>query len=244
VRFPRPGVFRMHGDEALMYAPAPGDAYREQVLHAGAACPVQAIRVDRIGAREAATPTLLAVAGPVGPASQARPSGRVSSGPVSSGWRDAVIEALRRGGRIVIVGASLAGLRAPAVLRREGFTGSLTMIGDEPYQPYDRPPRYKQVLDGWTPPGHTGLPRDGFDARWLLDVRATGLVLVGKQVRLAEWGHGRMRPGADRHRHPCPALVQRRRGRFPHAGLAWMARAPTAGTPIPVHTATTQEIYA
>jgi hypothetical protein len=51
-----------------MYAPAPGDAYREQVVHAGAACPVRAIRVGRIGARETATPTLLAAAGPAGPA--------------------------------------------------------------------------------------------------------------------------------------------------------------------------------
>jgi hypothetical protein len=35
--------------------------------------------------------------------------------------------------------------------------GSLTMIGDEPYQPYDRPPLSKQVLDGWVAPAHTGL---------------------------------------------------------------------------------------
>ncbi|MFK0160273.1 FAD-dependent oxidoreductase, partial [Streptomyces sp. NPDC090493] len=39
--------------------------------------------------------------------------------------------AFRRDGRIVIVGASLAGLRAAESLRAEGFTGSLTMIGDE-----------------------------------------------------------------------------------------------------------------
>ena len=35
-------------------------------------------------------------------------------------------------GRIVIVGASLAGLRAAEALRKEGFTGHLTIIGDEP----------------------------------------------------------------------------------------------------------------
>jgi NADPH-dependent 2,4-dienoyl-CoA reductase/sulfur reductase-like enzyme len=52
---------------------------------------------------------------------------------------DTGAEALRREGRIV-VGASLAGLRAAEVLRDRGFTGSLTLIGDEPYEPYDRTP--------------------------------------------------------------------------------------------------------
>src|SRR6516165_7834506 len=52
-------------------------------------------------------------------------------------------------GRLVIVGASLAGLRAAEALRKEGFTGPLTIIGDEPEEPYDRPPLSKQVLKGW-----------------------------------------------------------------------------------------------
>jgi 3-phenylpropionate/trans-cinnamate dioxygenase ferredoxin reductase subunit len=51
-------------------------------------------------------------------------------------------------GRIVIVGASPAGLRAAEALREEGFTGSLTVVGDEPHAPYDRPPLSKQVLLG------------------------------------------------------------------------------------------------
>ncbi|MGW1620828.1 hypothetical protein [Streptomyces sp. NPDC002172] len=37
-----------------------------------------------------------------------------------------------KAGRIVIVGASPAGLRAAEALREEGFTGSLTAVGDEP----------------------------------------------------------------------------------------------------------------
>ena len=41
--------------------------------------------------------------------------------------------AFKTSGRIVIVGASLAGLRAAETLRAEGFTGPLTVIGDEPY---------------------------------------------------------------------------------------------------------------
>ena len=75
-------------------------------------------------------------------------------------------------GRIVIVGASLAGLRAAEGLRKEGFTGHLTIIGDEPEEPYDRPPLSKQVLKGWVPADHTPscrargkLMRNGCSAR-------------------------------------------------------------------------------
>ena len=108
-------------------------------------------------------------------------------GPASPGARATAAGAFQRTGRIVIVGASLAGLRAAAVLRREGFTGSLTIIGDESQRPYDRPPLSKQVLEGWVPPVHAELPRsDELDARWLLGVPATGLDPAAKQVRLGD----------------------------------------------------------
>ena len=93
-------------------------------------------------------------------------------------------------GRIVIVGASLAGLSAAETLRAEGFRGSLTVIGDEPYLPYDRPPLSKAVLTGWIAAEHTGLPRRETlaDVEWRLGVAATGLDLWHKQVILAD-GH-------------------------------------------------------
>lgn len=104
------------------------------------------------------------------------------------GLLEAGLAAFQRTGRIVIVGASLAGLVAAAVSRRDGFTGSITVIGDEKYQPYDRPPLSKHVLEGWTPPDHTGLPGvDELNVQWLLGVPATGLDLANRQVLL---GHG------------------------------------------------------
>ncbi|MBV8094491.1 MAG: FAD-dependent oxidoreductase [Acetobacteraceae bacterium] len=95
--------------------------------------------------------------------------------------------ALKDKGRIVIVGASLTGLRAAEALRKEGFSGHLTIIGDEPHEPYDRPPLSKQVLKGWVPADHTKLPRMlEVHAEWRLGVAATGLDRAKKVVRLAD----------------------------------------------------------
>jgi 3-phenylpropionate/trans-cinnamate dioxygenase ferredoxin reductase subunit len=96
-----------------------------------------------------------------------------------------LVSAFKSSGRIVIVGASLAGLRAAEALRDEGFTGTLTIIGDEPYEPYDRPPLSKQVLKGWVPAEHTKLPRlRPVDADWRLGVAASGLDRANRQVLL------------------------------------------------------------
>src|SRR5260221_10924301 len=91
-------------------------------------------------------------------------------------------------GRIVIVGASLAGLSAAETLRAEGFRGPLTLIGEEPYLPYDRPPLTNAVLTGSVPPEHTTLPRRETlaDVEWRLGVAAVGLGLLAKQVPPAD----------------------------------------------------------
>ena len=48
---------------------------------------------------------------------------------------------------LVIVGASLAGLRAVEAARRTGYDGPITLIGAEKHLPYDRPPLSKEFLD-------------------------------------------------------------------------------------------------
>ena len=55
------------------------------------------------------------------------------------------------GRTIVVVGASLAGATAAAVLREEGFDGRLVLIGDETSPPYERPPLSKAYLRGEQP---------------------------------------------------------------------------------------------
>lgn len=54
------------------------------------------------------------------------------------------IAALRDG--VVIVGAGQAGGRAAESLRAQGFNGSITLIGDEPEPPYERPSLSKEML--------------------------------------------------------------------------------------------------
>ncbi|MFI0712906.1 NAD(P)/FAD-dependent oxidoreductase [Streptomyces inhibens] len=91
---------------------------------------------------------------------------------------------------IVLVGASAAGLTAADTLRREGFTGTLTMVGEELRTPYDRPPLSKQVLAGdWEP--HRSTLRQDTDIQRLrmnlrLGCRATGLDTAERVVTLAD----------------------------------------------------------
>lgn len=50
--------------------------------------------------------------------------------------------------RVVVVGGSVAGVTAVETLRRLGFNGSVSLVGDELQLPYDRPPLSKQILTG------------------------------------------------------------------------------------------------
>ncbi|UNO44346.1 NAD(P)/FAD-dependent oxidoreductase [Streptomyces sp. MST-110588] len=90
---------------------------------------------------------------------------------------------------MAVVGASAAGLATAEALRRLGWTGALTLIGEEPHPPYDRPPLSKQLLGGdWeadrltlrAPDALAGL---GLDLR--LGERATAVDTAARYVELA-----------------------------------------------------------
>lgn len=92
---------------------------------------------------------------------------------------------------LVIVGASLAGLRAAEAVRAEGWSGSVTLIGAEEHLPYDRPPLSKAALQAGTDQAFTPLRsaaelRDDLRVRTLLGTRATGLDTASRQVLLAD----------------------------------------------------------
>jgi NADPH-dependent 2,4-dienoyl-CoA reductase/sulfur reductase-like enzyme len=92
--------------------------------------------------------------------------------------------------RIVVVGASAAGLAATETLRREGYGETLTLIGDEPHPPYDRPPLSKQFLTGQWDTGQlalrTGADLDALGLDLRLGVAATGLDPASRSVRLSD----------------------------------------------------------
>src|SRR4051794_39795394 len=87
--------------------------------------------------------------------------------------------------RLVIVGASLAGLRAAQAARAGGFEGELVVVGDELHRPYTRPPLSKELLAGAHTAEQCHFPSE-IDARWRLGVPASGLDRAAKQVELAD----------------------------------------------------------
>ncbi|MGH8938311.1 MAG: FAD-dependent oxidoreductase, partial [Actinomycetes bacterium] len=95
-----------------------------------------------------------------------------------------------RPSRIVVVGASAAGLSVVEGLRRGGYEGSLTLIGDESHLPYDRPPLSKQLLSGEWSPERLALRSpeaiDALDLDLRLGSAAVALDAEAREVTLAD----------------------------------------------------------
>ena len=87
---------------------------------------------------------------------------------------------------VVIVGASLAGLRAGQAARTAGFDGDLVMVGEEPHLPYTRPPLSKEVLAGEHEIERVHFPCDTLEAQWRLGVSATRLDRAQRRVVLSD----------------------------------------------------------
>ncbi|MFF2656681.1 NAD(P)/FAD-dependent oxidoreductase [Kitasatospora sp. NPDC058032] len=81
--------------------------------------------------------------------------------------------------RVVVVGAGLAGAQCAAVLRRDGWQGRITLVGEEPHAPYDRPPLSKDVLLGKADSTALDLDFAELGVEVLTGRRATGLTAGG-----------------------------------------------------------------
>ena len=90
---------------------------------------------------------------------------------------------------VIIIGAGHAGGSAAAYLRQYGFAGPITLIGDEPAAPYQRPPLSKAWLKGETDAEALLLKPASFYAAHQIDlrlgVRATAIERSDRIVRLS-----------------------------------------------------------
>lgn len=105
----------------------------------------------------------------------------------------------RNGGApVVIVGASMGGLRTAEALRRSGYAGAITVIGDEIHAPYNRPPLSKDVLSTGVSHEAVAFPSRAAtaDVEWMLGSRVVSADLDGHTVTTD-----------DDVRHPWSALV-------------------------------------
>ncbi|HSP39702.1 MAG TPA: FAD-dependent oxidoreductase [Frankiaceae bacterium] len=90
---------------------------------------------------------------------------------------------------MVVVGASLAGLRAVEAARKAGYDGPLVLVGAEEHLPYDRPPLSKAFLDeGNAAPEQTTFKTEEelaeLDVELRLGAPATGLDTEAREVLL------------------------------------------------------------
>jgi NADPH-dependent 2,4-dienoyl-CoA reductase/sulfur reductase-like enzyme len=77
--------------------------------------------------------------------------------------------------RVVVAGAGMAGVQTAVALREQGFTGTVTVIGAEPHQPYDRPPLSKAVLLGTAEGSAFDVDFDALGIELVLGREVTGL---------------------------------------------------------------------
>ena len=94
--------------------------------------------------------------------------------------------------RVVIIGAGQAGVQAAATLRTEGYEGALTLVGEETYPPYQRPPLSKAYLSGDFVRERLFLKPDSFYAETGCELRlgvgALRIDRAAKTVALSDGG--------------------------------------------------------
>ncbi|MEM1272616.1 MAG: FAD-dependent oxidoreductase [Pseudomonadota bacterium] len=91
---------------------------------------------------------------------------------------------------IILVGAGQAGASCAAKLRNEGYDGEITLIGEEPVPPYQRPPLSKAYLLGEMPLERLYLRPESYYAEanisLRVDTRVTGIDRAHRRVHLGD----------------------------------------------------------
>src|ERR1019366_1458281 len=90
---------------------------------------------------------------------------------------------------VLIAGAGQAGFQTAVSLRSEGYSGPITLIGDEPHIPYQRPPLSKDFMAGKMDPDSLPLRPESFYAAHRIDLlrgeRVEPIDTVGRRVTLS-----------------------------------------------------------
>ena len=93
---------------------------------------------------------------------------------------------------IAIVGAGQAALQTIASLKSGGFDGTITLVGDEAYLPYQRPPLSKKFLNGTFERDRLFLKPDNFytdnDINIMLETQVTEMDVAAKSLTCANGG--------------------------------------------------------
>ena len=116
---------------------------------------------------------------------------------------------------IVVLGGGQAGFQTAASLRDLGFAGAITLLGDEPGLPYQRPPLSKAYLAGKTDAGGLALRPAAFLAEHRIayrpGLRATGIDRAGRRLLTAEgslpYAHLVLAAGARNRPLPVPGAA-------------------------------------
>ena len=89
---------------------------------------------------------------------------------------------------VVVVGAGLGGLRVAESLRGSGYGGRITVVGDEDYLPYNRPPLSKEALADGVDVHSLAFTRKASvdDVEWLLGAGAESAALADRTVTLTD----------------------------------------------------------
>lgn len=89
---------------------------------------------------------------------------------------------------VVVVGAGLGGLRVAESLRGGGYAGVITIVGDEPHLPYNRPPLSKEALQDGIDATTLEFRRKASidDVTWHLGSGAVASNLANRTVTLAD----------------------------------------------------------
>ena len=107
---------------------------------------------------------------------------------------------------VVIVGAGLGGLRAAESLRAPGTPVPITVVGDEPHLPYNRPPLSKEALRGGVDVPRPGVPAQGDASTTSPGARLPAVLQRSRGAhRHARDGRPRLRRTRGRVGHPTPA---------------------------------------